>query len=124
MEVEACEIVDERRIEEQAIQSIEYAAVSRQNVGSILCARATFERAFGEVAENSDHCHQYCEWQHVFERQFAKEPEMRERRHRECREEPANRAFPGFTGTDRGREFTFTQRASDVISACVSTHQH
>src|SRR5919205_3499409 len=108
MEVKACKIVDERRVEEQAIEPIEYAAMSGQNVGGIFRARATFERAFGEVAEDSEHSHQCRERQRVFERQFAKEPEMSERRHRERCRESANRAFPGFAGTDRRREFMFT----------------
>src|ERR1044072_6439768 len=52
MEVEAGKIVDEWRVEEQAIESIEYAAMSGQNVGCVLCARTTFESALCEVAED------------------------------------------------------------------------
>ena len=37
MEVEAGKIVDEWRIEEQAIESIEHAAMAWQNVRGVLC---------------------------------------------------------------------------------------
>src|SRR5215510_9493489 len=108
MEVEASKIVDEWRVEEQAIESIEYAAMSGQNVGRILCARATFESAFGEVAEDADDSHYCRERQGEFKRQFAEEPEVRECRHCEGCDDPTDCAFPRFTGTDRRREFTFS----------------
>ena len=43
MEVEAGKIVDEWRIEEQAIETIEYAAMAGQEVGSVFRAGAAFE---------------------------------------------------------------------------------
>ena len=57
MEIEAGKIVDEWRIEEQAIEPIEDAAMSGQNAGRVFRARAAFERALSELAENSDYGH-------------------------------------------------------------------
>ena len=46
MEIEAGKIVEERRVEEQAIEPVEYAAVSGQNIRRILRTRAAFQREF------------------------------------------------------------------------------
>ena len=54
MEVEACKIVDEWRVEEQAIQTIEYTAVARKNVGRVFCACAAFECALRKIAEDPE----------------------------------------------------------------------
>src|SRR5262245_8533330 len=98
MKVEAGKIVEERRVEEQAIEPVEYAAMSWQNVGRVVCARATFKRAFSEVAEDADDGHHGRKWQGEFERQLAKEPEVREGPHCQCSDNSANRAFPCFAG--------------------------
>jgi hypothetical protein len=46
MKVEAPKIVDERRIEEQAIETVKYAAVSGEEFGGIFCPCTTFESTF------------------------------------------------------------------------------
>src|SRR5215216_121170 len=99
MEVEACKIVDEWRIEEQAIEPIEYAAVSRQDVGRVFCAGASFERAFRKIAEDSDDRHHRGERQRVLQWEFAKKPEMSQCAHRQCGNNAANRTLPGFART-------------------------
>src|SRR5215208_1001272 len=76
MEVETAKIVDERCIEEQAIESIEYAAMTGQNVRGVLCSGAALERAFREIAKDSYHRHDHCQRQDVFQWEFTKEPEM------------------------------------------------
>ena len=79
MEVEACKIVDEWRIEVQAIEPIEYAAMTRENVGRVFCAGASLECAFGEISEDSNHRHDNGQWQDIFQRQFTKKPKVCER---------------------------------------------
>lgn len=76
MEVEAGKIVDERCIEEQAIEPIEYAAMTGQDIRGVLRSGAALERALCEIAEDAHDCHDYCERQDVFQRQFTKEPEV------------------------------------------------
>jgi hypothetical protein len=100
LEVEACKIVDEGRIEEQAIESIEYAAMAWENVGSVFCARASLECAFREVAENSNHRHDNGEWQDIFQWQFTKKPKVCECSHGESRNDSADYAFPRLAGAD------------------------
>src|SRR5678815_3923447 len=100
MEVEACKIVDEWRVEEQAIEAIEYAAVAGKYVGGVFCACAAFECAFGEVAENSQDSHDCGEGQHVFEWKLAEEPEVRERGHGKRGDDSTDCAFPSLAGTD------------------------
>src|ERR1043165_5728485 len=53
-----CEIVDERRIEQQAIDPIENATMAGQNLRRVLRARAALQRAFGQVAEYSRDIHE------------------------------------------------------------------
>jgi len=53
----AAKIVDKGRVEEQTIEPIEYAAVTRQDVGCVLGSGSAFEGAFREVTEDSNHRH-------------------------------------------------------------------
>ena len=124
IEVEASKIVDERCIEEQAIESIEYAPMARQNVGCVFCSRAAFERAFREVAKNSDDSHDCCEWQSAhLSGSSRKNQKCASVCHRECGRDSANHAFPRFSGTHRWREFMFPE-AVRCNKRRVRAHQH
>src|SRR5215217_935254 len=76
MEIETGKIVDERCIEEQAIEPIEYAAMTRQNVRGVLCSGAALERTFREIPEDSYYRHDHCQRQNIFQGKFTKEPEV------------------------------------------------
>src|SRR6185436_5401675 len=56
-EIGVCKIVDERRIEQQAIDPIEHATMARQNLRSVFRAGAAFERALGQIAEYTHDIH-------------------------------------------------------------------
>src|SRR5437868_575591 len=55
------EIVDDRRIEQQAIDPIENAAVPRQDFRCVFRARAAFQRALSQIAKHADDIHYRCE---------------------------------------------------------------
>jgi len=47
MKIRVSKIVEERRIEQQAVDSIQHTAMPRQNVSSVFCSRTAFQSAFG-----------------------------------------------------------------------------
>src|SRR5437763_6469800 len=57
------EIVEDGRVEEQAIEPIEQTAVSGQNLRRILRARAAFEYALSQIANDAKYINQGRQWQ-------------------------------------------------------------
>src|SRR5215831_666637 len=70
-------IVDDRRIEQQAIDPVEDAAMARQKLRGVFGAGAAFQRAFGQITQHAQHVHDCGQRQGELQRQIRKEPVMR-----------------------------------------------
>src|SRR5947209_8117499 len=118
------EIVDERRVEEQAIEPVEEAAVAWEYLRGVLRLRASLQSALRQVADDAEHVHHGGERERRDERQFAEEPVVRERGQQKARGHPAHSALPGLPRTDVRRELVSAEKATRVVRARVRTHQH
>src|SRR5215210_477020 len=96
------EIVDDRRVEEQAIEPVEQAAVAGQDAGRVLRARAALQGALCQIAHDAEHVQKGRQRQRRPETQLAEEQEVRRRRRQQARRQAAGRALPRLAGTDRG----------------------
>src|SRR2546423_1009430 len=79
------QIVYERRVEEQAIETVEEAAVAGQNLRGVLRLRAALQSALRQIADDAQHVHHGGERERRAERQLAEEPEVRERGQQKAR---------------------------------------
>ena len=77
LKVDPTKIVDERRIEEQAIQSIKHTAMARQNLRSVFGTGAAFKRTLCQIADYSQGRHDRTQGQGPLQGQVLKEPKMR-----------------------------------------------
>src|SRR5258708_2753976 len=57
VEIQPGKIVDDRRIEQQAVESIQYTPMTRKNPGRILRARTALQSALSQVADHAYHVH-------------------------------------------------------------------
>src|SRR5205814_10726650 len=85
--IQPSEIVDDRRVEEQAIETVKQAAVTGKNLRRIFRARATFECALCQISEHAEDIHRSRQRQCSFQRQFWKEPLVRGDSHQQTRKD-------------------------------------
>src|SRR6185503_20142337 len=109
IEVSPGKIVEERRIEQQAVHPIENAAVARQQVGGVLGAGATLQSAFRQITEYAQDIHDRGQGQRKLKRQLGKEPGVRSHGQKQTRQHSRNGAFPGFAGTYVRSELMFAK---------------
>src|SRR5215212_3470037 len=69
-EVEPCEVIKDRSIKEQAVETVEEAAVSRQYARGILCIGTALHRTLGQISQNSNPCHNHSQRHRVRVGQF------------------------------------------------------
>src|SRR5207253_8936838 len=117
-------VVREHDGEEEAVQPVQNATVSRDNPAGVLGTEGALEGRLAEVAELRQHADRGAQHERLAAPQAGEEDQAAERRDHHRAGERAERALDRLARTDRGRELVAAESAAGQIAARVRAHRH
>src|SRR5438132_3360365 len=116
-------VVREHDGEEEAVQPVQNATVSRDNPAGVLGSEGALEGRLAEVAELRQHADCGAQHERLAAPQLGEEDEAADRRDHHRAGERAERALDRLARADRGRELVAAEGAAGQIAARVRAHR-
>src|SRR3954452_25362608 len=116
---ETCTQPHKRCVEEESVDPVQQAPVSRQDVGAVLFVEGALEHRLAEVAEGAENAATCADDAGSPPRDGGQEERLDDQRPRDRGDEPAEETLPGLAGRNARIELAAPEAAAGEISACV-----